>query len=91
VRARLATLLVAAGLLVPFAMAGASTPPAAAVAAAQVVTADDPDAAVRIVIDDLSPAIPEDGDTLRIRGRIEHSKPCITSLGMCIPRQVVVQ
>jgi hypothetical protein len=72
--------LVAVGLLLPLTAAAAgaapaTAPPAAAVpaaadGAAHVVTADDPDASVRIVIDELSPGIPEDGDTLRIRGRI---------------------
>ena len=71
-------MLLAAGLLTPALAAPATAapggPPVATgtvpMTAARVVTADDPDAAVRIVIDELRPAIPQDGDTLRITGRI---------------------
>lgn len=67
-----ATVLLAVGLLLPAFAAPALAAPGSTAASttARVAAADDPDAAVRIVIDELRPAIPADDATLRITGRI---------------------
>ena len=89
VRPRLPGLALAVAALVASVLVGivpnATTPPAAAVVAEDEAGGREP--TVRIVIDRMTPAIPEPGDTLRITGRvISTSRAAITDLAVQIRR-----
>jgi hypothetical protein len=73
VRRPFAILLLAAAVLAPLltvSPAQAASNRSSVPATTSIGTVDDPEASVRIVIDELSPGVPGDDSTLRIRGRI---------------------